>query len=103
MADALKLRARDADDLVMVAALLQDALVALADIKYLGRERRFAMMVNRFRWERTLPGGAVPRPSSAKDASFADQAAAGLERIHCALVFDRVRSVKHRGLASGTK
>src|SRR5262252_8835578 len=105
MADALKLRARDAEDLAMVAALLQDALVALADIKYLGRERRFALMVNRFRWE-TLAGDsrqAGPPPSAPGDASFADQGAAGFERVHSALVFDRVRSVKHRGLVSGTK
>jgi hypothetical protein len=105
MADALKLRARDAEDLAMVAALLQDALVALADIKYLGRERRFALMVNRFRWE-TLPGDsrrAGSPPSAPGDASFADQGAAGFERVHSALVFDRVRSVKHRGLTSGTK
>ena len=51
MADILKLRGRDADDLEMIAAILQDALVPQAEMKYHPRERRFALMVNRFRWE----------------------------------------------------
>jgi hypothetical protein len=51
MADALKLRARDGGDLEMIAAILQDALVPLDGMKYLPREQRFALMLNRFRWE----------------------------------------------------
>ena len=51
MADALKLRARDGGDLEMIAAILQDALVPLDSMKYLPQEQRFALMLNRFRWE----------------------------------------------------
>jgi hypothetical protein len=110
MAEALKLRARDADDLEMIAAILQDALVARAEMKYQPGERRFALMLNRFRWE-AVPrkeDGEAPSPQPARgdgdaDARFADQDAAAFERVHAALVFDRVRAVKHRGLETAVK
>jgi hypothetical protein len=110
MADILKLRGRDADDLEMIAAILQDALVPQAEMKYHPRERRFALMVNRFRWEAAPKEGdglaARARTAGrdgAADARFADQDAGAFERVHAALVFDRVRSVKHRGLEGAAK
>src|ERR1700760_3025225 len=56
---ALKLRAEDADDLAVLSACLQDALVAVRDLGYLADERSFIFVANRFRWEtglRPLPG-----------------------------------------------
>ena len=108
MAETLKLRARDADDLEMIAAILQDALVPRAEMKYQPDERRFALMLNRFRWEKmpqAVDGAAsAPRPATGDgDARFADQDAAAFERVHAALVFDRVRGVKHRGLDTAAK
>ena len=110
MANTLKLRARDADDLEMIAAILQDALVPQVEMKYHPRERRFALMLNRFRWEaapKEGDGHAAPMRSGgrdgAADARFADQDAGAFERVHSALVFDRVRSVKHRGLEAAAK
>jgi len=112
MAEALKLRARDAGDLEMIAAILQDALVPLADMKYLPREQRFALMVNRFRWEGApkervgkagSPSGRRPKSGSGPDARFADQDATAFERVHAALVFDKVLSVKHRGMEAAAK
>ena len=105
MAEGLKLRARDAGDLEMIAAILQDALVPLADMKYLPREQRFALMLNRFRWEgrrrsvsgSRLPSGRRAKSGSGQDARFADQDATAFERVHAALVFDKVLGVKHRG------
>ena len=47
----LKLRARDPEDLRVLSACLQDALVPLADIAYLKPEQRFVLVVNRFMWE----------------------------------------------------
>ena len=47
----LRLRARDADDLAVLSAALQDAIVPVHDITFLRRERSFVMAVNRFRWE----------------------------------------------------
>ena len=112
MAEGLKLRARDAGDLEMIAAILQDALVPLADMKYLPREQRFALLLNRFRWEGApkervgkagSPSGRRAKSSSGQDARFADQDATAFERVHAALVFDKVLGVKHRGTGAAAK
>ena len=55
---ALKLRAEDAEDMAVIAACLQDAVVLQSDMTYLPRQRRFAMVVSRYCWEDDLPGGA---------------------------------------------
>jgi hypothetical protein len=78
----LKLRAEDADDLAVLSATLQDAVVAVRDLAYLSEERRFVLVASRFRWERglrLLPGEA------------------GFERILCAITFDEVGAVSYRG------
>lgn len=104
--ERLKLRARDREDLEVVSACLQDALVAPADVAYLRRERRFAMLVNRFRWEARarngdLPDTPPPAPEEAGDARFED--ARLYERVHCAVTFDRVRAVRYRGFRRGAR
>ncbi len=50
--DMLKLIALDAEDLAIVSAHMQDAVLKVADCAYLPRERRFAMVACRFDWER---------------------------------------------------
>jgi len=75
MADAVKLRARDAEDLAVISAMLQDGLAPIGDIGYLSDERSFVMAVNRYRWERETR-----------------------ERIHAGLRFDAVREVSYRGI-----
>ena len=50
-ADALKLLARDEEDLAVISAVLQDALIPVSEMAYLPEERRFALVANRFRWE----------------------------------------------------
>ena len=50
-ADALRLLARDEEDLAVISAILQDALIPVAEMTYLPEERRFALVANRFRWE----------------------------------------------------
>ena len=47
----LKLIALDAEDLGVLSAHLQDAVVRVSDLAYLPTERRFAMVVNRFDWD----------------------------------------------------
>jgi hypothetical protein len=101
MAAPLKLHARDASDLETIAACVQDGLVAQGDMKYLPREQRFALMINRFRWEAApadAPSSGPRREEGAGDAEFSDQGAAAFERIHSVLTIDRVRAVKRKGL-----
>jgi hypothetical protein len=50
-ADPLKLIALDADDLGVVSAHLQDAVLKAADLLYLPAEKRFALALRRFDWE----------------------------------------------------
>lgn len=74
-----RLSARSVEDLAVVAALLQDAIVPLGDMAYIADEHRFVMALNRFRWE-------------------ADESASTRERIHAGLRFDTVRRVRYRGI-----
>ncbi|MFV0298962.1 MAG: DUF2948 family protein [Hyphomicrobiaceae bacterium] len=54
--DPLKLIAFDTEDLQVVSAHLQDAVVRVGDMRYLPRERRFAGIMNRFDWAKILAG-----------------------------------------------
>jgi len=47
----LKLAAADAEDLEVLSARLQDAAGKLKDFVWLPKQRRFAAVVNRLRWE----------------------------------------------------
>ncbi len=51
MENKLKLMALDAEDLSVISSAVQDALVAVRDCAYFEDEKRFVLLVNRFRWE----------------------------------------------------
>ena len=102
-----KLRARDVEDMRIVAACLQDALVAVSDIAYQKRQKRFVLVANRFMWEATSQAGRPASHPAAdpaagarddSDASFEDQAGPRYQRIHAGLCFDRVKRVSYQGL-----
>jgi len=91
MTPRLKLRAVDAEDLAVIAACLQDAIVPVAEIGYLPQERRFVMVVNRFKWESAdRPRPPDPGPSHDDEAPY--------ERTICALRFEGVTGVRCRNL-----
>jgi hypothetical protein len=92
-AQPLRLMAKDAQDLAVVASCLQDALVPLSEMRFLTEEKRFVMLVNRFRWEQ---GDAAPAASTTRDANFAD--ATGSQRINSGLCIDHVTAVRSRGI-----
>jgi hypothetical protein len=77
--NSLKLRARDAEDLIVVSAMLQDAIVPLGDIAFLPDENSFVLALNRYRWEQPEN---VTRP----------------ERIHAGVRFDDVHRVRYSGI-----
>jgi hypothetical protein len=72
----LKLMAEDAADLDIIAAAAQDALLRVGDISYDKKARRFAALLNRFRWERAEKGP--------------------FERVRSAFSLESVLSVKSR-------
>ncbi|MFN4162971.1 MAG: DUF2948 family protein [Ferrovibrio sp.] len=47
----LKLRAEDVEDITVLSACLQDATLHATDMTFQPRQRRFALVLNRFRWE----------------------------------------------------
>jgi hypothetical protein len=49
--DRLKLQAIDEEDLAVLSAHVQDAILKVGDITYLPKEKRFAIAMNRFGWE----------------------------------------------------
>lgn len=79
--EPLKLIALDAQDLGVISAHLQDAVVRAEDLVYLPRERRFALALRRFDWE--APEGAPPR------------------RRLAALHFERVAAARRLGVEPG--
>ena len=46
----LRLLAQDAEDLAVLSAHMQDAVVRAGDVTYLPRQRRFALVASRFDW-----------------------------------------------------
>ena len=62
----LKLIALDTEDLNVLSAHLQDAVLRVADMAYLPKERRFAVILNRFDWQKAV-AGAVAKPASSGD------------------------------------
>lgn len=66
--DNLKLIALDAEDLNVVSAHLQDAVLKVGDMAFVPRERRFAAILNRFDWTTALPGGMRRAPTRRQTA-----------------------------------
>lgn len=101
IAGDMKLVARDADDVAVIAAFVQDALVPVSEIRYLAGEQRFIMLLNRFRWERVAATDAVSGPvDDTADAGFhdADDIYGTNQRIHCGICVDGVTAVRSRGI-----
>ena len=92
MTSRLKLRAEDGDDLKVIAACLQDALIPLSDIHYIDGERRLVMVANRFRWEN------CPDLPEAPSGHVDGVDCANYERVNCGILFDNIDAVRRRGL-----
>lgn len=79
----LKLLALDADDLSVISAHVQDAILTVGDMAYRPAEHRFAAIANRFDWAA---------------AAGTETGAPALERRRTALRFDRVIDAKLQGI-----
>nr|WP_210301913.1 DUF2948 family protein [Methylobacterium brachythecii] len=77
----MKLAALDADDLAVVSAHLQDAILRADDLAWLAGEHRFVLVARRF--DRDTAPGEAPR------------------RRLVGMHFERVLSVKTKGIAPG--
>lgn len=82
----LRLVAQDAEDLRIISTLVQDAVLSARALKYDPRRRRFALLLNRFRWE---------------DREQAQAAGRAYERVRSLLVVEDVRKVQSMGFDRG--
>jgi len=87
--EELKLVALDKDDIEIVSAHVQDALVKVADILWQPREHRFVVALDRFDWMNA---------ADARGAKNPDDAAPDYRRCRTALRFERVNACKCRDL-----
>lgn len=79
---ALRLTAEDAEDLRVISALCQDAVLPATEMRWDRRRRRFAVLLNRFRWEDRAAAEAARRP---------------YERTRAVLVVEGVLAVRSQG------
>lgn len=77
----LRLAAFDLDDLGVISAQVQDAVLTVADIDWRPSERRLLIAMNRFAWD--APHGFLRRDN---------------ERRRSVLQFDRVNAVRTTGI-----
>lgn len=103
MKQILRLRAEDVEDLRVVSAVLQDALVSVGEMEFVAGEHRFAMVVNRFRWENCSETADMPvlaepeaRGDQQEDAAFAE--CESYERVNCGICFEGVAQVRCKGV-----
>ncbi|MEM6464285.1 MAG: DUF2948 family protein [Pseudomonadota bacterium] len=78
--ELLKLVALDKEDLSIISAYVQDAVFKTGDLEYIGNDKRFVLVGNRFAWEESKGG---------RKRNF--------ERRRAALHFNRVNTVRSRG------
>jgi hypothetical protein len=78
----LRLRAEDPEDLAIISACLQDALVPVCDVAYDAEDRTFLLIANRFRWEDRLRRAAEE---------------GGFQRTLCGVTFREVAAVSYTG------
>lgn len=79
----MRLSAVDAEDLGVIAALVQDAVLTASDVQWSRKRRRLALLVNRFRWE---------------DRQRAEQRGRDYERVRSTLVIESVTRVAAQGV-----
>ncbi|GLK63920.1 MULTISPECIES: DUF2948 family protein [Paracoccus] len=79
----LALLASDVEDLNVISALAQDAVLPVTEIAFDGRHRQLALLLNRFRWE---------------DAEQARREGRPYERVRAVLLISDVLKVQSDGI-----
>lgn len=80
----LKLNALDTDDLAILSANLQDAVITMSDMSFLDKQHQFIMVLNRFDWKDAL------EPERIEGAPY--------KRHRTGLQIGRVQSVRQQNL-----
>jgi len=83
----LRLIALDAEDLAVLSAHLQDAVLRVGEMSYLPKEKRFVAIANRFDW---AEAAEASKSKSRSDVKF--------ERRRAGIRFERVNGAKLTGI-----
>ncbi|KPD10533.1 DUF2948 family protein [Phaeobacter sp. 11ANDIMAR09] len=84
----LNLGALEVEDLQVVSSLVQDAVFPISEMSWRSKEHRFALLLNRFRWE---------------DLPSAEKRDRPVERVQSLLVVESVLGVASQGLDRSDK
>lgn len=84
----LNLGALEAEDLQVLSALAQDAVLPVTEIRWQAGARRLGLLLNRIRWE---------------DAEAADRMGRPVERVQALLTIDNVMGVASQGVDRSDK
>lgn len=84
----LRLEALDGEDLTILSALVQDAVFPITEMTFQRRQRRFALLLNRFRWE---------------DVPDAERRRRPFERVQSVLAINDVLGVATSGIDRGER
>lgn len=85
---ALLLIAQNAEDVAVISALVQDAVLSINDLRYDRPRRRFALLINRFRWE---------------DKTEAERQNRAYERVRSVLTIEDATAVRSMGIDRNDK
>ena len=81
--EPLRLRAESREDLEVISAFVQDAVAQTTEIAWTRRRHRFALLINRFRWE---------------DKPAAERQGRPFERVRALLVVGGVLKARANGI-----
>ena len=81
----IRLKAETTEDLQVLSSLVQDAVGQNSEISWLAKKHRFAMLLNRFRWE------DAPHAHGRRD----------YERVQAVLLIEDVMGVRSQGVPKG--
>ena len=79
----LRLKALNAEDVNVISTLLQDAVFPAHEMQWDTKQRRFAILLNRFRWE---------------DIEKAEAQGHAYERVQTVLAIEDVQKVRSKGI-----
>lgn len=84
----LNIGAVDSEDLTVISAMVQDAVLPVSEISWNATRKQLALLINRFRWE---------------DKNNAERQGRPVERVQSLLAFDTVLSVASQGFDRSQK
>lgn len=94
----LRLRAVEQEDVAFLSSCLQDAIAPIVDMAFEPAEKRFVMVVNRFKWEAGSVDPAADEGFGNDEDDELPDGARAYWRTNCGVRIHGVSGVRHRGI-----